>query len=342
MIKKCTIIDIAKHVGVTPSTVSRALSDHPGISEKTRVSVMKAADELGYVRNLYATLMRKEKTRIVGLIVPEIRNEFFSTVAALLAEFCHKNDFQMAVCTTGECSDFEEKQTRALVEARISGVIISPTEKPSRMTETFLQSIPTIQLSRYAPGIGGVRFFLDESGGIGAATEHVLALGHRRIAYVGAHNRHFPGAERLRAFTDAHAGYGLVPDECLIRLGHADAEFGRQAVTGLLSGEHGAERPTAIILGSMEITAVTLQVIAEKGLRIPQDISLVGYGDPLWYSLLPTPLTTVHLPIAEMALKAVEALFAEMGGQGQTIPSYELPFHSGLVLRQSTRAVSGS
>ena len=335
--RQYTIVDIANRTGVAPSTVSRVFSGHPGISEKTRAKVLEMAEELGYVRNMYASFMRKPKSLVVGLIIPDVKNDFYSTMATVLAGFCRDHSFQMILCSTDDYQLSEEKQTKALVEARIAGIIIAPSVNPSKNTIKYLRSVPTVQVHRHIPEIGGQLVRMEESTGTRMATEHLLSLGHRRIAYVGTRGDLSTGADRLKGFYAAYAAAGLEPDTSLVALCPPRAREGKDAVCRMLSFP---QPPSALILGSTEISASSLQALAEKGLNIPRDISIIGYGDNLWNELLVPPLTAIRLPIEDVAQEAANALFS-MLGEECSAPSVQT-FHTELVVRQSTARYSHS
>jgi Transcriptional regulators len=301
-----TIKDVASALGISASTVSRALSGHAGISTRTTEQVRLKAEEMGYVLNLAARQMRHRQSSLVGLVVPDIRNDFYSTAASVLAESCRSACFQMVLVNTEDNPEIEADQVQALIEARTAGIIICPTAQPHARTCSLLRSVPTVLFLRNYPGISREIVAMDDAEGLRATARHLLELGHSRVAYVGPRKDLDVGDARLRGYLEAHAEAGVVPDMSLVVLAHPSRVFGRNAMAQVLAHH---DRPTALIIGSSELTVGGLETITEAGLRIPEDISLVVFGDPAWASLLTPPLTTVRLPAEAMARRAVKKIF---------------------------------
>ena len=180
-----TIKDIAQQLGLSPSTVGRAIADHPRISRETKERVRIAAKDLGYVANTPARVMRGGSSRLVGLLVPDVRNSFFSMVAYVLSKCFENEGFHLALSITDDDRDTEMQQVREMVSARVAGLVIVPSAAPRRETLTLLQAVPHVQFLRRLPEIGTDWFGLDEERALLDATNHLLHLGHRRIAYIG-------------------------------------------------------------------------------------------------------------------------------------------------------------
>ncbi|MDR2819123.1 MAG: LacI family transcriptional regulator [Desulfovibrio sp.] len=317
-----TIKDIAGRIGVSPSTVSRALNADSRISDNTRKRVRSAAEELGYIPNLSARHIRRGHSWTVGLLVPDIRNSFYNSVAACLAERCRNlsinvslptpevtaplPSFQLVLGNTDDDPQEEAGQVLALIEARAAGLVITPSPAPLEKTIALLRSLPVVQLHRHVPAIAGDVICMDEAAGVRAAATHLLAAGHRRIAYSGTRRDISTGAARLQGFLEAHEAAGVVPDWSMIQLRPPRAEFGAESAHQALTAR---PRPTAILFGSTELTAGGLQAIAEIGFSIPADISVIGYGDSVWSELLSPPLSTISLPSDVMAQRAAQRIF---------------------------------
>lgn len=333
--KPATIKDIAAHLGIDPSSVSRALNGHGGVSEETRKRIQKAADELGYVINLSARHMVQKQSMLVGLLVPDIRNEFHSTMASIMAEYSRKLSYQMVLSNTDDDPDVEEHQVRTLVQARVAGIVITPTPNPTAATKKFLQAIPTIQLLRQVKGIAGDAVCMDDSVGIRAAARHLLALEHTRIGYIGTSSNISVGGARLQGFMQAHEEAGVKVQKSLVVLVQPRSPFGYDAACKILSLTH---RPTALIIGSTQLTSGVLKAIAESGLDVPRQLSVIGYGDPDWHSLLSPSLTSIRLPVESMAKSAVEKLYSRIGGKKNPSAQEQEQLHGTLVIRESIAA----
>jgi LacI family transcriptional regulator len=301
-----TIKDIARQLGVSASTVSRALNNQPCISPEMKEKVHRAANKLNYVPNLAARRMRHERSLTVGLLVPDICNNFYSLVASCLSELCRPLSFQLVLGNTDDDPEAEAAQTRALVEARVSGIVIAPSHAPLKATISLLRSVPVVQLHRHVPAIAGDMVYMDETAGVRAAALHLLEAGHRSVAYAGTRRDISTGKARLRGFIDAHREFGIEPDREIIHFSPPRAIFGRETARRILTSK---DRPTAVLMGSTELTLGAVQAITEAGLDIPQDISVIGYGDAPWCSLLSPPLSVISLPYQAMAQQAAQIVF---------------------------------
>jgi DNA-binding LacI/PurR family transcriptional regulator len=304
-----TIKDIAEHLGISHSTVSRALSDHPYTNEQTKQNVRQAVERLGYVPNAAARSLRSDKGSLVGLILPQIQNELFGMTAEIVAHRCSKNGFQMMLAASEDDPVAEYNQVLALREARARGIILTPTPGLLEKTAALLQGVPLVQYSRHHPRLAAPSVSVDGERGLLVATQHLLQLGHRRIAYVGMQTDRSTGAERLAGYLKAHDRAGVRKDAALRRLGPSDPDFARAAVSDLLNL---ADPPTALLLGSNALTVGALRALRDAGLEMPRDLSLIGFGDPSWYALWNPGITTVGTPLVEMAEAASSALMRQL------------------------------
>jgi LacI family transcriptional regulator len=302
-----TIKDIASRLNMSHSTVSRALNDRSNISEATKRRVRKAADELGYVANLSARMIRGDAAPVIGLIIPDVRNDFYSRVSKELSDRCRRSGVRMLLAITEDDPEIEKNEIRALIEARVSGIAITMTSKPQAASITLLDEIPFVQLVRRTPKLWRPAICMEDELGCQAATEHLLSLGHRRIAYVGTAKTISAGRDRVRGFLRAHEARGAAPLREAIELVPPRQTHGFDAVTRAL-----AHRPTALVIGSSELTIGGLRAIRIAGLAVPEDISVVGYGDPVWFELLSPALTAMSLPVEAMADAVADQLSAQI------------------------------
>jgi LacI family transcriptional regulator len=306
-----TIKDIASKLKMSHSTVSRALNDHWKISKETKQRVREAADQLGYVANLSARLIRGDAGLQVGLLIPDIQNDFYSSISTMLAERCRSAGLRLLLGITEDDPITEHGEIRAMLEARVSGLIATLTSKPLPRSLTLLQGRPSVQLVRRLPKLHTTAVCIADEIGCRMAAEHLFDLGHRQLAYVGTSKTISAGRDRLKGFLRAHELRGLSPPAGAIELVPPRQQFGMDAVARVLSLE---PRPSAIVIGSSELTIGGLRMIGQAGLRIPEDISVVGYGDPVWFELLRPALTAVSLPVSGLADAAAQRLFDQIRG----------------------------
>jgi DNA-binding LacI/PurR family transcriptional regulator len=332
-----TIKDIAEHLGISHSTVSRALSDHPYTNADTKQRVRLAVEKLGYVPNAAARSLRGDQGSIVGLVLPDIVNELFGITAQTVSHRCLKNGYQMVLSVSEDDPLTEYKHVMALREARAAGIIITPTPGMLEKTRTLLQSVPVVQYSRRHPRLSAPSISVDGERGVLVATQHLLQLGHRRIGYVGMASDKSTGAERLAGFTKAQKSAGVRRDPALVRLGASHPDFARAAVSDLLQL---ADPPTALLLGSNPMTVGALRALRQAGLEAPRDISLICFGDPAWYSLWNPGITTIGLPTLEMADAVASELMRQLSppAGGDTRPTH-FAIEPIFLVRETTAAV---
>ena len=334
-----TIRDLARALELSHTTVSRALADHPAIKSQTKARVRELARELGYVPNGSAQTMRGQHAPTLGLIVPDIQNDFYASIAKIVADAAGARGFQLALSITEDDPEREMNDLRALIAARAAGIVITPSPAPRPQTLAWLRQVNAAQLVRQHGGMPHDAVVIDDFMGVGAATRHLVHYGHRRIAYIGTDAALSCGEERLAGFRSVMIEHGL--DAGRVALGHPRPAFAHHAVHTLMAG---AEPPTALVMGSSSLTIGALQALRSLRLGIPGDVSIVGYGDPVWYDLLECGLTTVRLPVQEMGHCVTSLLLSRLGpGPGGVDAAPAAParqasrFPPSLVLRGSTR-----
>lgn len=333
-----TIKDIARMVGVSSSTVARALNDSPHISEATKVKVRAAARKLGYVVHSAARLMRGEASTVIGLTVPDVENEFYATLARAVAEVCRESGFQLVLSITEDDASIEYEHLHALVGAQAAGAVIVPTAAPSAASLALLERLPSAQLIRHLPALDSDWFAIDDERGIRDATRHLVELGHDRIAYIGAASTLSTGEDRVKGYRSAlaEAHIGFRPD--LIALGPPRASFARDAFDKIYE----AHSPTAVVSGGSQITVGILQAIAEHDLSIPEQLSFVAYNDSALYESWRPGLTAIALPVREIALAGSAALIRRIRESARLAESAADTQHAlylpRLKIRQSTAA----
>lgn len=292
-----TARDVAEAIGVSVSTVGRALADDPRISRATKEKVKREAARIGYVSNMPARIVRGGSSNLIGLILPDVRNDFYAAIAQALSETCDRENFRLVLSIAGDDRETEARHIRELASARAAGIIIVPSASPKRESLQMLKAMKHVQLLRYVDAIGGAGFGIDDGPAIRKSTEHLIALGHRRIAYIGGHEKLSTGASRVAGFRDAMAAGGAQLQKREL-LGPPTIDFGKSALDALLASE---DPPSAILTGSVHITLGLVKRIEQLGIDVPGNLSLVGFGDPEWFEWWHGGMTTVKPPIDELA-----------------------------------------
>jgi LacI family transcriptional regulator len=336
-----TIQDIARALNISHTTVSRALADSPKISTETKLRVRHAVEQLGYVPSASARMMRGARSSVIGLVIPDLENDFYATVAQTVADALAARSMQLLLSVTDDDSDRELRELRGLLETRPAGVIIVPTATPRPETAALLKHLETIQLIRKHESLGAHSVLINDREGTFAATQHLITYGHQRIAFIGGDVSLSTGRNRLAGFQAALKEHRL--EATATALGAPRPEFARYAVTSMMTA---SVRPTALVFGSAELTLGALQALHALKLEWPRDVSVVGYHDPAWFELTGGGITTVRLPVREIATTATGVLLSRAIGKSENDAAEEAPvnveFMPTLVLRGSTAPYRGA
>lgn len=340
MSRRVTIKDIAAKLGISHTTVSRALSGHHQTKETTRARVRMVAAELGYVPHAGARQMRGKRSRMIGLVIPDIQNDFYATVAKTLAEGCNEAGYQVVLSITEDDPIVEGRHIRELSEARAAGTILVPSPALRRDTAALLHGFPVVQLVRTASHLHADWLGIDDQAAIAESTRHLIDLGHRRIAYIGGNEDLSTGAARRRGYLQTFRDVGLDPDPRLIRIGTPRGGFGREAMEQLLAQ---TPEPTAVVTAGSRITLGVLETIERHGIAVPEDLSLVGFGDPPWFRWWRGGITTIGLPIRDIASAAGSLLVRrirerERQGDAETTDQPSLGSYPAFLIRRGSTA----
>lgn len=332
-----TAKDIAKELNLSVSTVGRALANDSRISVATRERVMDAAKRSGYVANRAAQMMRGVSSKLVGLVLPDLGNSQHSVGAQALSKWLAAEGYQLVLSETNDDPDAELRHVRELCSASAAGIVIVPSAKPRAETVRLLKATPHVQWIRRHPSLGDQWFCFDNMRALHDATRHLIDLGHSRIGYVGLPPSTFAGNERLQGFLAAQAG-AVVDKELMVFGPGASPEFGRDAMCQLLALKL---RPSALVLGSLQITRGVLDEVVSRDMRIPEELSIVGFGDEPGFRWWRPGLTTITVPNAEIATSCGLWLLHRLKNQETVSGS---PFGSltpgALVVRGSSRRIN--
>ena len=302
---RVTIKSIGKDLGISHMTVSRALSGHPNVQKATRKAVMKRAQELGYVKSAAANAMRGDKTDIVGLLLPNITNEFYARFANTLSQCCRERSLHLIIHLTGDDTELERMSLERLREVQARAVVMVPAPGESDDLETLLQSMRVIQLIRQRPiGTQNSALLVDDHSALHHAVVQLAQQGHQSIGYVGADADLSSGRERLQAYKCGLKSAKLKWAKRLVHTGAPSFEMGRDNAIKLLD----AGEVTAMVCGGFEISNGALSVLMEREIHPSRDIGFIGYGDPSYYAQVYGGVSTIEVPVDELAFRATEML----------------------------------
>jgi len=314
-LKKITIVDIAKELNITFSTVARALNDHPAISAATKKAVRETADRLGYRPNKVASSLRSGKTKIIGVLVPRLDVSFFSSVVHGIEGVMNENGYTILLYQSQESIKQENRGIGTFLRSRVDGIIASislETEDNGGFMEIKDRNIPLAFFDRVPPGLDVPSVTIDDYRGGFMATEHLINAGYRRIVHINQYRNINIFNERLRGYLDALAQYGLPVDENLIIKGDFSLEFGKRCVRELL--EKDIEFDAIFTLEDFTAMGV-VQELKAIGKRIPDEVGVVGFANEAFTSLVSPPISTVDQRTVEMG-EEVARLFLKLLKKG--------------------------
>jgi LacI family transcriptional regulator len=313
-----TLKALASHLNLAHSTVSRALSDNAHISSETKDRVKRAARDLGYVANSGARLLRTGHSPVIGLLVPDITNEFYSSVARILAEECSERGRPLVLSVSEDDPQRELSLVQALLEARPAALVVTLTANPKRETLAHLRGTPVIQFLRSDPRVQGHSMAIDDYVGGRLAVEHLADLDHTQIGFIGVPENLSTGAARLGGYRSALRDRRMAAPIEWCKLTPPNADNGAQAFRELMRLR---ARPKAVFVASPQLALGVARAVQEDKIRIPADVSLVAYGNSSWFSFFAGGLTTVSLPLQELATAASSILFRELKRNAENSPA---------------------
>ena len=297
--------DVARRAQVSAAVVSYVINNGPRpVAPETRERVERAIAELGYFPNTIARSLRAEQTNTIGLIVPHLGDPLYAEIAAEFQSRCNEAGYLVVICSSDRNAAREEKAINMLRNHQVDGVVLLPAQdSPALLRPLLFAGVPTVVIDRYLPNAHSITVDDLEGGRVG--TRHLLALGHRRIGLILQHDERTTGSERLLGYCQALASGHMAYDESLVVGCISDADAAYQAMWRLLSTE---KPPTAVFADNDLISLGAMRAIYSAGLRIPEDISLVGYGTSTLADGFAPPLTAVRPHPYSLGRMAVETV----------------------------------
>ncbi|MEM6379295.1 MAG: LacI family DNA-binding transcriptional regulator [Bacteroidota bacterium] len=331
-----TIYDIAARLNVTPSTVSRALSDHPRISTKTKEAVRAMAAELNYQQNKVAAALRSGKTKILGVVVPTIDRSFFSALVRGIEQVANSAGYNVMITQSNDSETLEKSNIDALVRAQVDGVIASlarDTEDLQHFENLTQRNIPLILCDRVKSIPNANTVVIDDFQGAYKAVEHLIEQGCRRIAHLTGTQRLNIYKHRLEGYKAALQDHNIEYEKSLVIESKMQLEDGRLCMEQLLALD---PRPDAVFASSDLSLAGAIQVLNHHGLNIPKDLALVGFANELFPSLIDPQLSSVNQYSEEMGQMAAKIFLDQIAtGQKNFVPRQTVLMPK-LLIRQSS------
>ncbi len=336
MASTTSIREVAAHAGVSVGTVSNVLNRPEIVATATRERVLAAITELNFVRNESARQLRAGHSRMIGLVVLDVTNPFFTDVARGVEDAASDAGLAVILCNSDEKLHKEERYLDLLEEQRVQGVLLTPVDAQSaRYAELRRRGTPVVLLDSRSPDPSGCAVAVDDVAGGRLAMEHLVRQGHRRVAYVCGPFTLRQVADRHDGALDALEAAGLSPDTLTTVDGPTlNVAWGREAAAHL-AGMSPRRRPTAAFCANDLLALGFLQEATRRGLRVPDDVAIVGYDDIDFAAAAAVPLTSVHQP-RQLLGRTAARLLIEEATEGDRHDHEDVVFTPELVVRAST------
>lgn len=329
-----TIHDIARVLNISASTVSRALSDNPRISMKTKEKIKAVAVSMGYRPNTLASNLRNKKSNTIGIVVPLINRHFFSSVISGAEEVAFKAGYNVVISQSNDLADKEINIVQSMFSNRVDGLIISIAMQTNTFDHLKIfrkKNIPLVFFDRAVPEIETDKIVVDDFAGGFRVTQHLIDQGYQRIA-------HLAGTQNLMTYFDRKNGYvsalqknNIPHDESIVIINTLTSEEGITAVQQLMTLEN---PPDAIFCGN-DTTALSAMIyLRDKGIRIPQDIGIVGFSNEPFSKVVSPSITTIAQPGFQMGQKAAESIIRQIETKERSFQTIVLPTE--LIIRESS------
>ena len=328
---KVTIRDVALRAGVSVATVSRVFNSSGPVREETRRRIREVARELQYVPDAAARSLTMRRTGAIGVILPDLHGEFFSEVIRGIDQTARQQDHHLLVSS----SHNDRREIEAAVQAmrgRVDGLILmSPDLDALALAANLPESLPVVLLNCAVEGTPFDALNVDNYGGAGAVVRHLVARGHRRVGIINGAERNYDAQERRRGYLAALGAAGVELDESLEVAGNFTESAGYDGARALLAE---TLRPTAIFAANDSTAIGALSAIRDEGLRVPEDVAVVGFDDIPLARYMSPPLSSVRVPIFELGARATRMLLEAVASKNQHQRRQEL-LPTTLVVRAS-------
>jgi DNA-binding LacI/PurR family transcriptional regulator len=326
------INEIAKRAGVSTATVSRTINGSARVSPETAEKVWQLVRSVGYHPSSHAQTLASGKSKIIGLIISDIVNPFFPELVKSFEEITLLNGFDVIVANTGYDQERMALSVRRMLQRKTEGVAVMTSEMdPSLVNQLESQKIPVVFLDTGRVGSHTSNIKVDYGKGIKEAVEHLLGLRHKRVGFISGPLEYASAVTRRSAFLKCIMEYNLLPSQDFIQVGNFKIDGGEAAMEKLLQLP---DRPTAV-LAANDLTAIgALHTALRSGLKVPDDISIIGFDDIDFCQMTQPPLTTIRLSRHELAEKAFDALSSII--QGKSVSGHQYRVRTNLIVRGTT------
>lgn len=334
MKKKATLKDIAKTLNISTSTASRALQNNPRISESVRKKVLDLANELNYFNHKFPKALTSKKLNAIGVIVPKISYHLYAMAISGIEKIAEKNGMHLVICQSNESHRREKSLTKELLDIGVSGLIVSlagETKQFDHFLELTEKNIPLVFFNRQCDEVETDKVVIDNFKAAYDATEHLISIGCKKVAYIGGPQKLQISNTRLLGYQQALSDANLFSNYKLIEYCSFTKESNLSAARKLL---YSPNPPDGIIAFSDQVAISVMLAAKERGLNIPEDLAIIGFNNEPVDELLEPSLTSIDQPAYEMGLEAAQLIFNKINN---TPKEHTLKvLKSELIIRNST------
>lgn len=330
--RKITISDVAREAGVAQMTVSRVVNGGNYVSAGVQKRVREAVEKLGYQPNEAARILKGQKARIIGLIVPTLADAFFSGCANAVQEIATRHGYMTLIQTSSGRTEVETSEIDMMVSRNVAGLILIPMEQKAspRLAEVQASGVPIVTIDRVIKGLNANEVLVDNTLGAEEVVRHLIWHGHKHIACLGYDADLLPIHERIQGYTNAMKEAGLQPQIWKVEASSSIPALVQRKLEG-------PQPPTALFTLNNVTTIQTLHSLQSLGIRLPKDLALAGFDDLELASLLSVPITVVRQSAHELGRSGAKLLFdmIRSGVSPKQMPKTRLILPTELVIRNS-------
>ncbi|OHX65064.1 LacI family DNA-binding transcriptional regulator [Flammeovirga pacifica] len=308
-----TMQDIANQLGISKSTVSRALKNHPDISQETKDAVNKLAEEMDYQPNSLALSLRHKKSFVIGIIVPEIVHDFFANVISGVQSVAYEEGYNVMICISNESPEQEEVDVKAMYSSRVDGLLISLTKETKKLKhiESIVnKGVPLVMFDRVSENINVSKVITDDFQGAFMATDHLVKQGCKKIVHLSGPDNLSISSLRLNGYKDALSKNNIpVDDNLIIPCPEGTLSEATKTMKSIINSNLEFDG----IFANNDVTAIgAMNALKELGKKVPEDISIVGFGDWRLSQLLDPPLSSIEQSGINIGVESAKLLFKQI------------------------------
>lgn len=332
-----TIHDIARELKISASTVSRALQHNPRISLKTRERIIAMADSMGYRPNILASNLRNKKSNTIGIVVPLINRYFFSSVISGVEDVAFSAGYTVVISQSNDLANKEISIVHSMFSNRVDGLIISIAMEPTNFEHLKAfrkKNIPLVFFDRVVPEIDTNKIVVDDFMGGFRATQHLIDQGYQRIGHMAGPQNLITYSDRKNGYREALEQNGIHYDESLVTINSLTASDGLNAVQQLMALP---VPPDAIFCGNDTTALSSMIYLRDKGIRIPEDIGIVGFSNEPFSRVVSPSISTIAQPGFVMGQKAAELILNQISHKEKSFTTLVMPTE--LIIRESSNRI---